>query len=147
MNNVKIWIICTSLLLVIIVLLLLLLWFKVSFIDKPIKTIDKIVIIVEPYHGGENEKKSIVDYQEIEHIYELLKQTSIVHVNRYPNHLSSLQFDPKFSIQVKYKNGKTDSYRAASPNAIFRQLNTVSVHGERGYVKGVNEELWEYILN
>lgn len=145
MNSLKILIMSISILLIISILTLL--WFKVSFIDQPLKNIDKIVVVIEPYHGGEKAKRNIIDYQEIEYVYSLLKQTSIVYVNRYPNHLSSLQFDPKFSIQVEYKNGKTDRYSAASPDAIFRQLDIVTIHGDRGYIRGSNGELWKYVLN
>ena len=145
MNNIKTWIICISAFLIISVSLLL--WFKVSFVTQPIENVKKIVVVLEPYHGGKKEEINITNQLEIEHMYGLLKETKIIHVNRYPNHLSSLQFDPKFNIEIVYRNGKTDIYSAASSNAIFRRLDTVTSHGDTGYIMGSSEELWEYFLS
>ncbi len=145
MKNIRIWIICILVLLIISVSIGL--WFKVSFVTQSVENVEKIVVVIEPYYGGEAREVYITNQSEIEYVYGLLRETKVEDVNRYPSHISSLQFDPKFNIQVEYRNGKIDRYSAPSPNHIFRRLDTVTWHGDQGYIKGSNEEIWKYVLN
>ena len=149
MPKIKIWIGCILVILIICVIICVStgLLFELPFVTQQMGNVEKIVVVIEPYYGGESREVHITNQPELGQVYELLKATRVVDVNRYPSHLSSLQFDPKFAIRVEYMNGKIDRYSASGPDGIFRNLDTMTSHGDQGYIMGSNEELWKYVLN
>jgi len=145
MNTMKILTICVSMVLIISVILWL--WLRVPFITQSMENIDRIVVLIDPYHGGTLRTIYITEQSKIEYVYELLKETKVARVNRWPDHLSSLQFDSKFEVRIEYQNGKVDEIRAVASDAIFRMLDTKGNSNDRGHIRGSNEKLWEYVHN
>ena len=116
-----------------------------SMVSQNVKNVDSIVIATYPY---DTNKIIVEDKNEISKIFNILLQTTDIINDRHPSHLESMQHDPKFIIDIKYNNGKTDNlFASPRTNYIGRFLNSKGSSGDPGYRIGKNQMIWDYVLN
>ena len=115
-----------------------------DMVTHNVENVENITISMYPY---DTNRIIIEDEDEINKIFNMLLQTSDIANNRYPSHAESVQHDPRFEIDIKYNDGKTDNlFASPRTNYIGLFLNTKGSSGDPGYRKGKNQMIWEYIL-
>lgn len=115
-----------------------------SLVSQDVKNVESIIIAMYPY---DTNKIVIEDDGEINKIFNMLMQTSEIKNNRHPQHSESVEHDPKFTMDIQYRDGKTDSlFASPRENYIGLYLNTKGSSGDSGYRTGKNQMIWEYIL-
>lgn len=118
-----------------------------EFVSRNLSDIENITITLYPYDEDRLVTKTIDSGNEIEKVYNILKETSNIRNNRYPSHAVSVQWDPKFIIDIVYGDGETDHIFSTEANgAICKYLNSKGSSGDRGYRLGKNQLIWDYIL-
>lgn len=136
MKKTIIWIICIALILTGV-------WWL--FGERAIVTGDVqdiVKITVTKYTGGNGNDHHFTDRGDIEQIANNLKQTKILRVERFPDHVESLQNDTPYLVCVMYNDGTKDEIRfSENKEIVFRMLNTKGKSGDRGWVKGENKSL------
>ena len=135
------------------VLMLLLLsfiyWYNYSgnMLSKGITDIKSIVVTVYPCDESKKATRTIDDASEIEKIYNMLSKTNEIKNNRHPSHAISVQWDPKFEINVLYKDGKSEHiFSTEATEFVCKYLNSKGSSGDSGYRIGKNQLIWEYIM-
>ncbi len=142
-------IIISLLLILLILLLLFVYWYNYSgkMVSKGLRDINNITVTIYPCDDEKKEIKTIDDTYEIEKIYNILNETSQIRNNRYPSHSLSVQWDPKFEIDIYYKNGKQEHlFSTPATDHICKYLNSKGGSGDRGYRTGENQLIWDYIF-
>ena len=90
----------------------------------------------------------ITKQHEIEHIYNLLQETTVTYIDKHPGHTGHPMRGSWFTIKLEYQNGDIDEFHTAeNPEFVLRLLDTVGGIGDPGFIAGVNERLWEYIFD
>ena len=103
-------------------------------------------IIITFYKDSEPFSHTFSERERIEEIAKNIQCTKITRIERFPNHTNSMQNDSHYYIEIVYRNGKTDEIKfSENKRIIFRFLNTKGPSGDRGYVKGENDTLYEFI--
>ncbi len=125
-------------------------WYNYSgnMLSKGITDIKSIVVTVYPCDESKKETRTIDDASEIKKIYNILSETNEIKNNRYPSHAISVQWDPKFEIDVLYKDGKTEHiFSAEAMGFVCKYLNSKGSSGDKGYRLGKNKAIWDYIFS
>ena len=115
------------------------------FLSQKIDNLEKVVVILEPYELGKNRVVYTTERSEVEQIYDLVRETSRLRINKYPQHLESIQWDSDIAIHFEYRNGDKDEFYIKKNGAIVRFLDTRGSSNDPGYIIGLNEKLWEHI--
>ena len=124
-------------------------WYNCSgnMLSKGIIGIKNIVITVYPCDESKKEIIKIDDVSEIEKIYNMLKEKTKIRNNRHPSHAVSAQWDPKFEIDVLYKDGKSEHiFSTEAMGFVCKYLNSKGSSGDFGYRIGKNQMIWEYVM-
>ena len=139
-----------SLILILLLLLsLFVYWYNYSgnMVSKGITDIKNIVVTVYPCDVEKKKTVTIEDAKEIEKIYNMLSETNEIKNNRHPSHAISVQWDPKFEIDVLYKDGKNEHiFSTEAIGFICKYLNSKGSSGDSGYRMGKNQMIWEYVM-
>jgi len=102
------------------------------------------------FYGYDTPKVVVIEEKEqISEIYDILKKTSGIRINKYPSHDESQQSDSHFDVEISYQNNKIDRIRTTESGIhIFRFLETKGNSNDPGYIIGMNEEIgkWVYSL-
>ena len=121
---------------------------KPKFFTQGIDNLERVVVIVEPYHKGANKIVYITVRSEMEDLYYIIKNTNELNINKRPKHIDSIQCDSKFAVCFEYSNGEKDEFYATErEGGIYRLLSTKGNSGDPGYILGSNEKLWTFIGN
>lgn len=124
-------------------------WYNWSgnMLSKGITDIKSIVVTVYPCDELKKETRTIDDASEIEKIYNMLSETHEIKNNRHPSHAISVQWDPKFEIDVLYKGGKSEHiFSTEATGFVCKYLNSKGSSGDSGYRIGKNQMIWKYII-
>lgn len=138
--------------LVLILLALLIFIYRYNYsgemVSKDIENIKNITVTVYPCDDEKKEIRTVDDTYEIEKLYNMLKETTKIRNNRHPSHAVSVQWDPKFEIDILYKNGKQEHiFSTEATGSVCKYLNSVGSSGDRGYRLGENQNIWDYIFS
>ena len=132
-----------------ILLLSFMYWYNYSgnMLSKGMTDIKSIVVTVYPCDESKKETITIDDASEIEKIYNMLIKTNEIKNNRHPSHVISVQWDPKFEINVLYKDGKSEHiFSTEATGFVCKYLNSKGSSGDSGYRMGKNHMIWEYVM-
>ena len=141
-------ILISLILIFLIILSLFVYWYNYSgnMVSKDITDIKSIVVTVYPCDETKKETRTIDNSNEIEKIYNVLSETSKIQNNRHPSHAISVQWDPKFEIDILYKNGESEHiFSTEAIGFICKYLNSKGSSGDFGYRMGKNQMIWEYV--
>ena len=136
--------------LIIVLLSVFAYWYNYSgeIISKDLDEIKNITVTVYPCDEEKKEIKTINDTYEIEELYNILNETTKIRNNRYPSHIMSVQWDPKFEINILYRNGDQDYiFSTEATGSVCKYLNSKGNSGDRGYRIGKNQAIWNYIFD
>ncbi len=125
-------------------------WYNYSgkIVSKGIEDIKNITVTVYPCDNEKKEIRTVDDTYEIEKIYNMLKETTKIRNNRHPSHAVSVQWDPKFEIDILYKNGEQEHiFSTEATGSVCKYLNSVGSSGDKGYRLGKNQSMWDYIFS
>lgn len=139
-----------SLIFILLALLFFIYWHNYSgkMISKGVEDIKNITITVYPCDDEKKEIRTVDDTYEIEKLYNMLKETTKIRNNRHPSHAVSVQWDPKFEIDILYKNGKQEHiFSTEATGSVCKYLNSVGSSGDKGYRLGENQNIWDYIFS
>ena len=88
------------------------------------------------------------EFPKIEKLYNMLKETTKIRNNRHPSHAVSVQWDPKFEIDILYKNGEQENiFSTEATGFVCKYPNSVGSSGDKGYRLGKNQNMWDYIFS
>ena len=138
-----------SLVLILLALLVFIYWYNYSgeMVSKGIEDIKNIIVTVYPCDETKKETITIDEANEIEKIYNILSETNEIKNNRHPSHAISVQWDPKFEIDILYKNGESEHiFSTEAIGFICKYLNSKGSSGDSGYRMGKNQMIWEYVM-
>jgi len=139
-----------SLVLILLALLVFIYWYNYSggMVSKGIEDIKNITVTVYPYDDEKKEIWTVDDTYEIEKLYNMLKETTKIRNKRHPSHAVSVQWDPKFEIDILYKNGEQEHiFSTEAIGSVCIYLNSVGSSGDKGYRLGKNQNMWDYIFS
>ena len=139
-----------SLVLILLALLVFIYWYNYSgeMVSKGIEDIKNITVTVYPCDDEKKEIKTVDDIYEIEKLYSVLKETTKIRNNRHPSHAVSVQWDPKFEIDILYKNGEQEHiFSTETAGSVCKYLNSMGNSGDKGYRLGKNQNMWDYIFS
>ena len=139
-----------SLVLILLTLLIFIYWYNYSgeMVSKDIDDIKNITVTVYPCDDKKKEIRTVDDKYQIEKLYNMLKETTKIKNNRHPSHAVSVQWDPKFQIDILYKNGEQENiFSTEATGFVCKYLNGVGNSGDKGYRLGKNENMWDYIFS
>lgn len=140
-----------SLVLILLALILIFVyWYNYSgkMISKDIEDINNIIITVYPCDEEKKDLQTVEDIGEIEKIYTMLKETTKIRNNRCPSHAVSVQWDPKFEIDILYKNGEQEHiFSTEATGYVCKYLNGLGSSDDKGYRLGKNQAIWDYIFS
>ena len=137
-----------SLLLVLLVFIFIY-WYNYSgkMISKNVEDISNITVTLYPFDEEKKETRIIDDTYEIKKIYNILNETTKIQNDRIPLH-DAYQWDPKFEIDVIYKNGEKDYFFSTeATGSIYKFINHFIDTGYKGYKMGENQLIWDYIFS
>lgn len=141
--------IISSVLILLVLLLIFIYWYNYSggMVSKGPDDIKNITVTVFPCKEEKKEIRTVDDKDEIEKIYNMLDNTAKIRNNRYPSHAESAQWDPEFEIDILYKNGEQEHiFSAPETGFICKYLNSTGGSGDKGFRKGENQSVWDYIF-
>ena len=116
-------------------------------VSKDIENIKNITVTVYPCDDEKKEIRTVDDTYEIEKLYNMLKETTKIRNNRHPSHAVSVQWDPKFEIDILYKNGESEHiFSTEAIGFVCKYLNSKGSSGDSGYRMGKNQMIWEYVM-
>ena len=85
----------------------------------------------------------IKEKTELSELYDKIKDTDKIKVNRYPRHSVVEAASREYEIQLFYSNGKVDRFGTPeNPQFVYRMLK----NEDNGYIMGHNDELLEHVL-
>jgi len=88
----------------------------------------------------------VTDREDIASFSEALSRTTKLRFNPFPHHMEGLYSDPVYTLKIAYKNGQTQLITTQEGGqSIYRRLNSVTDHGDRGYISARNETLREWV--
>lgn len=143
-------ILISSVLVLLVLLLIFIYWYNYSgkMVSKGIENVKNITVTVYPCDEQKKEIRDIDDIYEIEKIYNMLKETTKIRNNRHPSHAVSFQWDPKFEIDIIYRNGEQEHiFSTEATGTICKYLNSTGGSGDRGFRLGKNQTIWNYIFS
>ena len=123
--------------------------YNINFITQTLNNIDRIIILLDPNEGGTLITFYITEQVEIEHLYNLLTETIIKVVNKYPTHNQSFQSNVEFIVRLEYRDGNADEFFDYSRRSlqIARFLDTRGPHNNEGFIVGENIRIWDFVYN
>ena len=137
-----------SLLLVLLVFIFIY-WYNYSgkMISKNVEDISNITFTLYPFDEEKKETRIIDDTYEIKQIYNILNETTKIQTDRIPSK-ATFEWDPKFVIDVIYKNGEKDHlFSTEATGSICTYINSFINTGYKGYKMGENQLIWDYIFS
>ena len=116
-----------------------------DFVTQPVDNLDRIVVILD---WDERRTIYITEQPYIEYLYNLIRETTVISIEKHPGHSTHPMWGSQFEIKIEYQSGDIDEiFTAENPELVLRLLDTRGGSGDRGFVLGINEKLWEYIFN
>jgi len=115
-----------------------------DFVTQTVENIERIAVMLD---SGDQKTIHLTEQPQIEHIYSLLEETTVIGIEEHPGHSTHPMWGSHFIILLEYQDGGVDEFHTAeNPELILRLLDTRGGSGDRGFIIGINEILWEYIL-
>jgi hypothetical protein len=114
-----------------------------DFVTQSMENIERIVVL---FDCSNRSTIYITEQHKIENIYNLLKETTVTRIEKQPGHTDHPVRGSHFSIKLEYLNGDIDEFHTAeNPELVMRLLDTRGTINDRGFVLGINDNLWKYI--
>lgn len=137
-------------LVLLILLLIFIYWYNYAgkMVSNSVESVKNIAITVYPCDEQKKEIRTIDDTYEIKNIYSILNKTTKIRSNRHPSHAVSVQWDPKFEIDIIYRNGEREHiFSTEKTGFICKYINSTRDSDDRGFRSGENQYIWDYILS
>lgn len=144
-NKVKLILIIAALL-IIAVAAGLILWNEPIVTGRASEVQSLTIDFIDTYNNYAVTSVDIESPEDIAAIFSLLKQGR-TRTNRWPDHIGSMQLDSKAVIRIVYSDDHADEVRVASEGSVvFRFLDSSGGSGDPGFVRIINEQLYEKLL-
>ena len=118
--------------------------FYIKIVTEEVEKLERAIVIVND--NTNDQLLSVIkikEKSELIELYEKIKDTEEIKINRYPRHSVVEAASPEYEIQLVYNNGKVDRFGTPeNPQFVYRMLE----NEDNGYIIGQNNELLEYVL-